>query len=1489
MSRTIGTMRSRRRTPDRTRLPGAPGLVFTLVAALTAATAAPSIAQQTTETGDETASIDAEVLEVFEEKGSADVWIVLEDRADLSAAAEVSDWADRGEAVVDTLQEHAEQSQAEAVALLTESAAEFTPYWISNRILVRSASESLANSITQVPGVERVALPSVLEIPEPLEKTEADAVVDAIEWGIGSINADDVWADHGVTGEGIVVGSIDTGAEFDHPALIDAYRGNLGNGGFDHDHNWFDPSNACGSPSVAPCDNNGHGSHVTGTMTGDDGAGNQIGVAPGAQWISAKGCESTGCSDSSLLASGQWILAPTDTDGQNPRADLRPHVVNNSWGSSNGSIIDPWYDEIVGAWTASGIFGLFSNGNSGPGCNTTGSPADSALSYGVGAYDVNNDIAYFSSRGPGADGDIRPSISAPGVNVRSSVPGGGYSSYNGTSMAAPHVAGAVALLWSAAPSLVGDIDGTRALLDTTAIDVDDTTCGGTAEDNNVWGEGRLDIAAAVDAAPRGDTGILAGTVTDTATGEPVSGAQIAVSGPQERAATADEDGTFSLTLAVGDYAVTGSAFGYGSADGSAAVLAGETATVDLALTAVPTRTVFGQVADSAGTGLSGIDVAFDGGVLAPVTTDANGGFTFDAVPEGTYELSAGGSGCVGDQSRELVVAGGNTVANFSLPDITDTHGNFCRTEGDAFVAGDTPVSLTGDDAQTTVALPFPVGFYGQQYDQAYVSTNGFLSFTAPATSYLNGALPSSAAPNGAVYPFWDDLTVDSSSGVFTGLSGDEGEREFVIEWRNVRILASQARITFSVAFQEAGGLTFNYAELPSGVPAALGSSATVGIENASGTDALQYSFNSAVLAEGTSIRFDEPDAGFLTGTVVDANDGLPVGGASVAVSQRGSVLNTVTTADDGTFVAQQLLGYYTVSVGKEDYSEFTTTAYLGENRETVTVDAELTTARGEASPGDVSWIVPQDATRSTSVTLSNTGDHDLSWAISERGGDRVNQTPAQAELLAEVRSEADRSAVDTRANYTEEEIADLAGAAPLAEGEVLASWDVDEVDTAWGVGVNESVWISDPVSITNTEFATDGSATGRTFDADWAGTWNADLAYDSRNGLLCQVNVGGDNGIHCWDEADGSVGYSITGSPWSDTSQRGLAYRADDDSFYIGGWNEGVIYHVAGSSHSEPGSLLASCTAPETGVAGLAYHPVAGTLWVTTNSPTDTIYQIDPATCAVISTVAFPETVQFAGAGAELDADGALWVTSQVSNTAYLIDSGVPVSTDVPWLKQKVTTGSLEPGDSIDVEVEIDTSGLESGVYQATLLFDTNAGRQPVVQVPVEVVVSGYWQGVSAGGVEEHVAADEIAFAPDQAYTEGSWGWIGEDSVTDAVGDNVEIVNTREDALYRSQRSDLEAYRFDDLPAGTYEVTLGFAELKRSPKVDWRKFDVTLNDQVALLGYDIAQTVGGRAADQRVYTVTIDEGESLDIEFLNRRSYQPAAINNVEVVHRPDW
>jgi subtilisin family serine protease len=451
--------------------------------------------------------IEREVLELFRGGGEGAFWLLFEEKADLAGADRIRDWTARGRFVFERLRSVAERSQARIRGELARRGVAYESFWIVNAIRVTGGREVLLELAAR-PEVASV----VADVPHDLSEVspEGDAgigVQDAssvatTEWGIDRIGAPLVWSTFGVRGDGIVVADISTGVLYTHPALVAHYRGNLGGGSFDHNYNWRDPSNVC--PSASPCDNNGFGTHVIGTMVGDDGdpGTNQIGVAPHAKFISCKGCESSSCSDAALLSCGQWILAPTDLTGANPRPDLRPHVANNGWGTSNGA--DTFYQATVDAWVAAGIFPSFMNGNSGPACSTSSAPATYLNAYSAGAFDINNVIAAFSSRGPApaaVGGEIKPNIAAPGVTVRSSTLSNSYSSSTGASMAAAHVSGAVALLWSAAPSLIGDIAATRTLLDDSAIDVENLSCGGTADDNNVWGEGRLDVFAAVDSAP----------------------------------------------------------------------------------------------------------------------------------------------------------------------------------------------------------------------------------------------------------------------------------------------------------------------------------------------------------------------------------------------------------------------------------------------------------------------------------------------------------------------------------------------------------------------------------------------------------------------------------------------------------------------------------------------------------------------------------------------------------------------------------------------------------------------------------------------------------------------------------------------------------------------------------------------------------------------------------------------------------------------------
>ncbi|NUT42373.1 MAG: S8 family serine peptidase [Thermoactinospora sp.] len=904
----------------------------------------------------------------LDEHGKATFWVRVKGAADLGAARRAATKRAKAELVFEAKTERARTSQAGLVKLLESQHAEYTSYWIVNAVRV-TADAKLAAAISELPEVERIDPIRVVALPEPVQG-RAEARANAVEWNVDRIGAPRVWDELGDRGEGIVVASIDSGVQFDHPDLAANYRGRNPDGSYSHDHNWFDPAHVC--PSAAPCDNNGHGTHVMGTMAGANG----IGVAPGVKWIAAKGCEVNTCTDASLLAAGQWVLAPTDLNGANPRPDLAPDIVNNSWG---GDGYDPWYAETVQAWIAAGIFPAFANGNEGPACRTSGSPGQYAISYSAGGFDVNNALYSRSSKGEGQDGEIKPNIAAPGVNVRSSVPGGGHDSYTGTSMASPHVAATVALIWSAAPRLQGDVAATRPLLDRTAVDVADTSCGGTAADNNVWGEGRLDAYAAVQAAPNEGLGELRGAVT--AAGEPVAGVTVALSGPLSRTVTTGQDGTFAIPrLLPGAYTLTAGKFGYDRATAAATVVAGETATADVAMTRQPAGTVTGTVT-TAGTPEAGATVAAAGTPVSAVT-DASGRYAL-TLPHGTYELTVTPVSRCSSAADAEVTVDGDVVEDVELPLRGDGFGYTCRAAAQPYVAGTEKLALTGDDEAVQVTLPFPVPFYGTGQGRAWISTNGFVTFAADRiVTGSNGTLPGTGTPNNAVYPYWDDLKVDGQAGVYTGVTGTAPHRQYVVEWRNVTFYNDdEQRVSFAALLGEDGTVAFRYKDVESERDQGL--SATVGIENAGGTDALLYSYEQAALATGQGVTFTASRHGLVTGVVTDANDGEALAGASVKVGD----VAAFTTGADGSFFGQVPAGDHEVVVSKEHYGTFTKAVTVTPGTLT-RIDTALVTGRVSASATELTVVEPADSTRTRTLELTNLGSAtaytvtgDADWAV----------------------------------------------------------------------------------------------------------------------------------------------------------------------------------------------------------------------------------------------------------------------------------------------------------------------------------------------------------------------------------------------------------------------------------------------------------------------------------------------------------------------------
>ncbi|MFF4099467.1 S8 family serine peptidase [Streptomyces sp. NPDC001903] len=911
----------------------------------------------------------------LEDAGKAVFWVYLNSAADLTAAGRQKTRAAKAETVLHAKQEHAARSQAEVIKALDGAKAEYTSYWIVNAVRV-VGSQKLAGTLAQRPEVSRIDADDKVTLPKPAEGKREKAAADAVEWNIDRIKAPQVWDQLGVRGEGIVVANIDSGVDYTHPAVNGQYRGKNADGSYDHNYNWFDPAGVC--PTAAPCDNNDHGTHTMGTMVGDDGGANKIGVAPGAKWIAAKGCETNSCSEASLLAAGQWIVAPTDLGGHNPRPDLAPHVVNNSWGSATH---DDWYQQIVDAWRAAGIFPAFSNGNSGPGCATSGSPGDYASSYSSGAFDINGAIASFSSRGAGPGGIVKPNIAAPGVNVRSSVPGGGYEAFSGTSMASPHTAATVALLWSAAPALEGDVAQTEQLLNGTAQDTDNGQCGGNAADNNVFGEGKLDALAAVSGAPRGAIGAVSGTVRSA--GAPVAGAKVTATGPIGRTTTTAADGTYTFrSLSVGDYTLTVSKFGYGQQTSTATVTENATATGDFTLTQAPSGKLTGTVTSAAGPAAGATVTVTDTPVTA--TADEQGRFEV-TLPHGTYEVRAAHSSrCVTGGSAQTTVAGDTTLA-LTLPERTDTYGYACSTPGGRpYAAGDRQLALTGDNTTERVDLPFPVPMYGKTYGQAWIGTNGTVSFGGNNTGDINGDLPSTATPNAALYPFWDDLVVGaagSGSGVFTGVTGTAPHRTYVIEWREVSHWSAQTdKFSFSAAISEDGTVVYTY-KGTGGTGIKGGSTATVGVENATGTDAFKYSFNQAGITDGLAIAFRTTKSGVVAGRILDANDGKGVAGATVTVG-FGAEAVTATTAADGGYLLQAGAGKNSYTILADWYTGVTN-AFTVEQGGVTAVNQSLSTARVTASQPSLELALPAGQKRTRTLELSNTGTLDSRFTVAE--------------------------------------------------------------------------------------------------------------------------------------------------------------------------------------------------------------------------------------------------------------------------------------------------------------------------------------------------------------------------------------------------------------------------------------------------------------------------------------------------------------------------
>jgi len=469
--------------------------------------------------------VDTRLLERLAAGGPAEFLVIMQQQPDLRPAEQFRLKVDKGNFVYQTCLALAESTQSSVRTILKASGVPVQSFWVVNALWSKGNSD-LIKKIARLPEVARVEDNPVWAM-QPLPANDANSVVDRntpISWGLTKINADDVWS-LGYHGEGVVVGGQDTGYSWNHPAIKNKYRGWNGSTA-DHNYNWHDAihalinggTNSCGLNLTTPCDDDNHGTHTIGTMTGGTNSDSIIGVAPEAQWMGCRDMEEGDGTPATYIECFEWFIAPTNIAGNSPNTAMAPHVINNSWGcpTSEGcnSTNFATMDAVVNTVRAAGILVVVSAGNSGSGCSTVNTPAAIYTgSFTVGATNSSDVIAGFSSRGPVTvyGSTMKPNISAPGVGILSCIghdnsPGSySYASWNGTSMAGPHIAGVAALILSARPDLIGQVATLEDLMEDSAeprfaISPFCGTDNASSLPNNVYGHGRVDALAAVNAA-----------------------------------------------------------------------------------------------------------------------------------------------------------------------------------------------------------------------------------------------------------------------------------------------------------------------------------------------------------------------------------------------------------------------------------------------------------------------------------------------------------------------------------------------------------------------------------------------------------------------------------------------------------------------------------------------------------------------------------------------------------------------------------------------------------------------------------------------------------------------------------------------------------------------------------------------------------------------------------------------------------------------------
>ncbi len=884
--------------------------------------------------------------------------------------------AERHFEVVTSLQDFAQSSQEDLVDWLQKTdrpgLKDYRPYWLTNVIRV-DADEATLREIAARADVGDVYYNHKVENDRPII-TPVKPGEDASRFmadGLAAIGAPEVWA-MGYTGQGTLVCNIDTGVDGSHSALSSRWRGNS------------HPASECFHDPVQnetfPYDSGSHGTHTMGTITGmSTTTGDTTGVAFGAEWIASATIDHPGGGGiegtiALALEAFEWAVDPDENPGT---IDDVPDVISNSWGIPQGTRdqCDATYYAAIDACEAAGAAVVFAAGNEGSsGLRSPSARAASIYStFAVGALDISDPqnpfVASFSSRGPStcsADPilQIKPEISAPGVNTYSTIPGGGYSSsFSGTSMATPHVAGVIALMRNANPNL--DVITIKQIIMDTATDID-----APGDDNNT-GNGMINAHLCVLAAING-YGSIYGTVTGD--GSPIPATVSIVGGTQS--VQCDANGDYSLAMP-GDsmYTLEFSYFGYTTQTAMVSIVGDADVQQDANLASAPTGTLSGIVYGPDAMPVPGATLTVLGTPLAPVNSDGSGFYTIDMPTGASYDIHATAGG-LGEQTQNLFF-GGSTTLDFNLP----SDPRFSPSDPDAYgyviydsndgagaplhvwnsISGTgTAVSL-GDDAFSAVAAPFAFNFYGAAFTDLSICSNGYV-VPGPSgfTTYSNTGIPGTGTPNGAIYGLWDDLNPSAGGTVY--YEHRAGSGEFVVEFSQVPFYGTSDPVDFQIILMD-----------PAMHPTDTGdaqwlihynsdhrSSNTTGIENAAGDDGIQYVYDGAYdvhsseIVPGLSLLITTSvgPSGTLEGTVTEAGSGDPIPGATVSVNGADLTTNAL-----GFYSTGLPVGNYMVDASAFGYDPASDNASISDGV-TTTLDFQLN-AQGTATLSGV--VVDSDS------------------------------------------------------------------------------------------------------------------------------------------------------------------------------------------------------------------------------------------------------------------------------------------------------------------------------------------------------------------------------------------------------------------------------------------------------------------------------------------------------------------------------------------------